>query len=214
MFRMMLATQWKWTRTLVLIATIVGFAIPLAALRTAVDGWSPQDFVKRMQLWGAAYALLAAGCGLAIALATWAPDHRGRHVYALTLPVSRARYVLLRLLAGAVCLVPPVLAVLLGALAVSIFGAIPEGLHAYPLALTLRFAFAALVAYALFFAIGSATQKSAGVVLAIVAGVFLAQYVLALANVRYDLLMRAADLLFVSPGIFSVFAGRWTLIDA
>jgi hypothetical protein len=37
---------------------------------------------------------------------------------------------------------------------------------------------------------------------------------LALFNVETTLLMRARDLLFTSPGVFSVFSGRWSLVDA
>lgn len=214
MFRMILATQWKWTRVLLLPATILAFAVPLLSMRMAASGFSPADYVGRMQVWGVAYALLAGAVGLGVALAAWAHDQRGRHVYALILPVSRAKYVLLRLAAGASFLAAPVVAVLLGSLVAIAVSPIPYGLHAYPIALTLRFALAALVAFALFFSIGAATQRTAGIVLGAVAALFLAQYVLGLVEVRFNLLGQVADFLFTSPGVFSVFAGRWTLVDA
>jgi hypothetical protein len=81
-------------------------------------------------------------------------------------------------------------------------------------ALTLRFLFAACVAYALFFAIGSATQKTAGIILGAVAAVLLTQYLFAVLGVDLDLLDRTVQLLFQSPGVFSVFSGRWSLVDA
>jgi hypothetical protein len=213
MFRMLLETQWKWTRAVVLIATVIGFALPVASLQAAQDSWSAEAFVWSMQRWGPFYALLAAVTGLLVAISAWANDHRGRHVYALSLPVSRPRYALMRLAAGALFIIPPAVAVLLSASLVAQFAPIPAGLHAYPVALTLRFVFAALVAYALFFAIASATQKTAGVILGAVALLFLAEYLLSLANVNFDVLSRAAELIFSSPGVLSVFTGRWTLID-
>lgn len=214
MFRAILETQWKGTRAMVLLATIVGFALPLASNQFATGAYDAGDYVNRMQVFGVGYALLAAGIGLVVALAAWSLDHRGRHVYALSLPVTRARYVLMRLGAGAVFLAPPTIAVLLGALLIAALGSLPPGLHAYPVALTLRFAFAALVAYALFFAIGSSTQRTAGIVLGSIAALFLAQYVLSLVDVKFDLLRRVFELAFDSPGVFSVFAGRWSLVDA
>src|SRR4051812_48952709 len=115
---MIVETQWRWTRIVALIATIAAFALPLLSLQDAHSGWSPADFVGRIERWGPAYALIAAGLGLAVALAAWAHDQRGRHVYALSLPVSRARYVLMRFGAGALFLAPAVIAVLLSAILV------------------------------------------------------------------------------------------------
>jgi hypothetical protein len=214
MYRNILLTQWKWTRAIVLIATILGFALPLASLQTATSAGRAADFVARMQQFGVWYALLASATGLLVALTAWAHDQRGRHVYALTLPVSRAQYVMMRLTAGASFLVPPTIAVLLGALFVSFFGAIPDGLTTYPVALTLRFLFAATVAYALFFAIASATQKTAGIILGALATVLLTQYLLVTLGFDLDLTRRLVEVLFRSPGIFSVFSGRWSLVDA
>ena len=214
MYRMILLTQWKWTRAVVLIATILGFALPLASLQAASGAGRAADFVARMQQFGVWYALLAAGVGLMVALTAWAHDQRGRHVYALTLPVSRAQYVIMRLTAGLSFLVPPAIAVLLGALFVSFFGAIPNGLTTYPVALALRFLFAAGVAYTLFFAIGSATQKTAGIILGAVATVLLAQYLFTVLGIDVDVLERGIEVLFTSPGVFSVFSGRWSLVDA
>lgn len=214
MFRMILETQWKWTRAVVLLATVLGFALPLASLQGASDAYNAGDFVRRMQVWGVAYAILAAGIGLTVGLAAWAHDQRGRHLYALILPVSRARYVLMRLGAGGTFLLGPIAGVLLGALGVALFANLPAGLHAYPIALTLRFAFAAAVAYALFFSVASATQKTAGIILGVIAAAILAQYGLQLINVNYPLLSRIGDVLFSAPGVFSVFTGRWSLVDA
>ena len=213
MFRAILLTQWKWTRTTALLATVAAFSIPLASLQSASDATTPLDFISKMQTWGIAYALLAAGIGLLVSLAAWNHDHQGRHVYALSLPVSRQRYVLLRYGAGVLFLGPAVAAVLIGSLAVIATGSIPDGLHAFPVALTLRFAFAALVSYSIFFAIAAGTTRTAAVVLALIAAVLFAQFLVLAAGAQYDVLQRVGDLLFGRAGALSVFSGRWMLVD-
>lgn len=213
MFRSIVLTQWKWTRTVALLATVIGFSLPLASLQSATEAATPLEYIARMQQWGVGYALLAAMAGLLVALAAWGHDHAGRHVYALSLPVTRARYAMLRFGAGALFLLPVVVAVLLGSLVVIATGLIPQGLHAYPAALTLRFALAALVGYAIFFAIGAGTSKTAAVVLAVVGILLLAQFVLSAADVQFDLLGRVAEVLFGRAGMLSVFSGRWMLVD-
>jgi hypothetical protein len=213
MFRAMLLTQWKWTRNVVLLTTIAGFALPLWVLQSARGAETAQQFVGRMQAWAPGFAVLAALAGLLVALLAWQPDHQGRHVYALSLPIPRARYVALRLSAGLVFLVPTILAVLVGALVVSASDAIPDGLQAYPVAFTLRFALAALVAYVLFFAIASSTAQTAGIVLGVVAAVVFTQYLISTFGGRMDILGPVIDFVFTKPGILSVFSGRWMLVD-
>lgn len=212
MFRAILRTQWKGSRTLVLLATIVAFALPLASLSNARGALNSTQFISEMQRWAGGYALLAAGLGLLLAMAAWQPDHAGRHVYALSLPISRARYTLMRMGAGAAFMVPPILAVLVGSLIVAVSD-IPNGLNAYPFALAFRFAFAAAVAYAIFFAIASSTPQTAGVILGIIAAVFFTQYLMSVMGAKVDILEPIARFIFVKPGVLSIFTGRWMLVD-
>lgn len=212
MFGAILRTQWKSSRLLILLATIVGFALPLASLNSARGTLNASQFIGAMQRWAGGYAILAAGLGLLIAMAAWQADHAGRHVYALSLPVSRARYSLMRMGAGAVFMVPPVLAVLVGALIVAVSD-IPNGLHAYPFALALRFAFAAAVAYAIFFAIASSTPQTAGVILGLIAAVIFTQYLMSVMGAQQDILEPIVRFIFVKPGVLSIFTGRWMLVD-
>lgn len=214
MFRAIVETQWKWMRGYALIATVLAFVIPLASLQSASRASGANEFVGAVQGFGVWYALLAATTGLCAAFTAWSHDHRGRHVYALTLPISRAQYVIMRLGAGALFMLPPVLALLIGAWAVAVFGTIPDGLHVYAVSIAIRFALAALVAYALFFAVSSATSKAAGIVLGLIAALFLLTYLANVANLPLDFLPRVGRALFESPGIFSVFTGRWMLVDA
>lgn len=212
MFHAILRTQWKSSRLLILLATIVGFALPLASLNSARGTVNATQFIAAMQQWAGGYAILAAGLGLLIAMAAWQPDHAGRHVYALSLPVSRSRYTLLRMGAGALFMVPPIFAVLFGAMIVGISD-IPTGLHAYPFALALRFAFAAAVAYAIFFAIASSTPQTAGVILGIIAAVLFTQYLMSVMGTKQDILEPIVRFIFVKPGVLSIFTGRWMLVD-
>lgn len=212
MFRAILRTQWKGSRTLVLLTTILAFALPLASLNSARGTVNATQFISSMQAWAGGYALLAAGLGLLVAMSAWQADHAGRHVYALSLPVSRSRYTVMRMGAGALFMVPPVLAVLLGSLIVAASD-IPNGLHAYPFALAVRFAFAAAVAYAIFFAIASSTPQTAGVILGVIAAVLFTQYLMSVMGAKVDILEPIARFIFVKPGVLSIFTGRWMLVD-
>jgi hypothetical protein len=213
MFSAILRTQWKWTRGPVLLASVLAFAIPLASL-TMAEGLAAAPFVHQTQYFSGAYPLLASALALGVAMLAWGHDHRGRHVYALTLPIPRWRYALMRLAAGALFLMPPVVALLIGGIVGSASGMIPEGLHAYPYSLALRFGFAAAVAFALFFAVAASTPRTAGIVLGLIAAVFFAQYVLEITNLDIDILSPIVERLFGRGGMLSVFTGRWVLVDA
>lgn len=213
MFRAILSTQWKSSRILVLLSSLVAFSLPLAALRSARAAGTATQFILSMQSWASGYALLAAAVGLFVAMGAWQSDHLGRHVYALSLPVSRGRYTALRFGAGALFLAPPVVAMLIGALVVAASGTIPEGLHAYPLALAARFALASAVAFSLFFAIAASTPQTAGVIIGTIAALLFSQYLLSVMNTDIDVVSPVITFIFERPGILSVFAGRWALVD-
>lgn len=213
MFRAITETQWKGTRGAALLATFVAFMIPLMALSSTRSMMHADQFVLAIGNWGPGYAMVAAGAGLLVALSAWSPDHRGRHVYALSLPVPRWKYALMRYGAGGLFLLAPVAGTLAGALVVTMSGDIPLGLHAYPIALTVRFALAAGVSYSMFFAAASATAKTAGIVLAAIGGVLLLQYALSMLSIQYNLIGGISEFLFSSPGVLSVFSGSWALID-
>lgn len=217
MFRVMLYSQWKWSRLIVLFGALAGFALPLVSMQGAARAdRSPleaQDLLHAVQSWGALYPILAAALGLLVAVATWAPDHRGRHVHALTLPLPRWRYVLLRFVSGAVLLAIPVTAVLVGALLATATATLPPGLQAYPLALGAHFALATAVAYAVFFAVSAGTARTAGIILAIGGALIVVQIVASVANVDIDLVSPLWFVILGWPGPFAIFTGRWMLID-
>jgi hypothetical protein len=216
MFAAILRTQWKWTRGASLVGFVLGFAIPLMSLLALQAGrleFSPSLVVRNMQQFGVLYSLLAGGMGLACAMLAWGHDHRGRHVYALSLPVPRGRYSAMRFGAGALFLLAPVMGVLIGC-AVGIAAVdIPTGLNAYPIALTIRFALAAFVAYAMFFAILASSARASAYVLGALALIIIAVFMLSSLDVGQGLVSRTTQLLFGDHGVLSVFTGRWMLID-
>ena len=217
MFRQILYTQWKWSRLVVLLLTLVGFAIPVLSVRPAADytleHWEARALLNSIESWGVLYPLLAAAAAVIMAMATWGPDHHGHHVYALSLPLPRWHYALLRFGAGAILLAAPVVAVWLGALVGTASAVIPPGLHAYPQALALRFGLALLLAYSVFFAISAGTVRTAGYVLGLLAALVVIQVMASVANVHINVLEWILNQVYIWPGPLEIFTGRWMLID-
>ena len=217
MFKALLYSQWKWARIIIVLGTLGGFALPVLSLQGAAradrGALQAQDLLHAVQSWGTLYPLLAAALGLLVAITTWAADHRGRHVHALTLPLPRWRYVLLRFAAGMTLLAAPIVAVLMGAVLAAVTATIPAGLQSYPIALALRFALAVLVAYAVFFAISAGTARTAGIILGAIATVVLVQLVASIANLQLDLISTMQVVLLQGLGPLAVFTGRWMLVD-
>jgi hypothetical protein len=218
MFAAIAKVQWIRTRLAALFAVVVAFALPIASvqgLRTAARDYAlqPSMLVAEMQTFGIMYMILAAGIGLAFALLAWNPDQRGRHVYALSIPVSRARYATMRFGAGAVFLLAPAIAMLIGCFVALAVVVIPVGLRGYPVALTLRFVLAAFVAYSLAFAMASLSQRAAARVLGAFALLVVFAIVLNAMGSNHDVLDKLGTGLFEQPGLLAIFAGRWMLID-
>lgn len=217
MFRAILYSQWKWSRLVIVLGTLAGFALPLLSLQGAASAdrgaLQAQDLLRASQSWGSLYPLLAAAMGLLVAITTWAADHRGRHVHALTLPVRRSRYVLLRFAAGITLLAVPILAVFVGAVLAVATATIPPGLQTYAVALAIRFALAVGVAYAIFFAISAGTARTAGIILGTIAAVVVAHIVASMVNLDFDVLGILQNVMLHGTGPLVVFVGRWMLVD-
>jgi hypothetical protein len=217
MFRMILFTQWKWSRLVIVLGVLAAFALPLLSIQQAGNPdpsvWEARMLLASVQAWGVLYPVLATVVALLVALAAWSSDHRGRHVYALSLPIPRWHYALQRFGAGLVLLAPTAVALLLGALLAAGAANIPAGLQAYPGALALRFALALVVAYSVFFAITAGTTRTAGIVLAVIGGIIVLQVLAEAAGLEIRLLPVFADHLMLWPGPLEIFSGRWMLID-
>ena len=217
MFRMILFTQWKWSRLAVLLGVLAAFLLPILSVQQAGDpdrtGWEARMLLNSVQSWSVLYPVLATAIALFLAMAAWAPDHRGRHVYALSLPIPRWHYALQRFGAGVVLIAAPAVALLVGAVIAAASSNIPHGLQAYPVALAVRFTLALLVAYAVFFAISAGTTRTAGYLLSIVAAVVVVQVLGSTAGLELHLIPFLGDRLILWPGPLEIFSGRWMLID-
>src|SRR5574341_332326 len=215
MFRVILYAQWKWTRLVVAFGTVAGFALPVLSLQStggATRG-SAGDLLRTVQSWGVLYPALAVTLAVLTAISAWAADHRGRHVYALSLPLPRWRYALLRLAAGGVLLAAPVLAVWAGALLATATATLPAGVHGYAHWLALRFALAVGIAYSVFFAISSGTARTAGAILGVVGALIVVSLLAGAANVDLHLFELAQRTFLIWGGPLTIFTGRWMLID-
>lgn len=218
MYRQMLYAQWLSARQAVVLFMVLAFAAPLFTVYyggnlASAGGSEVAYWLVAAEKIGRAMPVFALFLGVFVGYAAWAPDHLGKHVYALSLPVPRPMFVLLRFAAGVTLLGAPVLALGLGALVASFAVTLPAGVHAYPVQLTLRFAFATLVTFAIFFALSIGTRRGLLVVLGAVAGVLLADLLLATADVRYSVSEQLFYLLTNWPGPLSILMGRWALFD-
>lgn len=222
----MLYVQWKAARWPLVPFVLLAFGLPIlllgAARRFAQDG---SEVIPALMLSVTSgglilFPLLATAVGLTVALLAWNWDHRLGHVYALSLPVSRTRYVLLRMAAGALLLAVPVAALWAGAFVGALSVPVPDGLRVYPVAFGFRFALACLIIYALAFAVAAGTMRTTLVVLGgllvfLVFGTVAVDVVERMTHSRG--LVRPVDLLYWAlvrwPGPFHVFGGSWMLLD-
>lgn len=220
MFTQVLKVQWLAARLPVVLLALLGFALPL--LIVTYGGSLENAPTERVAEWlfaaqriGVLIPGLALLVGLLLGIGAWAPDHAGKHVYALSLPVPRGMYVLLKFGAGATLLAVPVAALGIGSLIAVVSVRLPGGIHAYPLQLTLRFALASVVCYAIFFSISIATKRAAIAVLGVICGVLLADVLVS------SLHLKAGEsvtgwvfyLLTTWPGPLAILMGRWALFD-
>lgn len=221
-----LSLHWKATRWMLLPLVVVAFGIPLVSVQglgmLQGTGLETDAYAAVQVMSGAsfAYPLLATALGVLLALTAWNWDHRGDHVYALSLPIARSRYALLKFGAGVALALVPVAALLAGSLVASASVTVPVGLEAYPGALATRFLLATLIVYSALFALASGTMRTAVIVL----GLLVAGPVVAELGVRFaESVLPGTDLaspvrwvvqaVWTSPGPLEVFNGSWMLLD-
>lgn len=216
MFKQVLFTQWKWSRTELFCAVAVAFVMPTLVLRIGygiVDAYSVSDVLSVVGVTGVLFASLAVLSALALAWRPYVVDATLRHVGPLTLPVAWPAFVRMRFFAGAALLLLPTFAVWIGGVVATMAIAIPPTLHAYPGGIALRFLIAALVAYAAGFALqylaGKQAVRVALAIFAVVAAVELVANVLGFDSFA----IKSWNALTTWPGPFAVFGARWMLID-
>lgn len=219
MFKAILYQQWKWSRPALILAAVLTAVIPITMLRSQPIDASGQYHIPTLYYHIEAasryYQSLAFMLGLLMAVAAWQPDQQGKHVYALSLPVPRWRYVLLRFAAGAaLCAAIATAAGLFGALA-SALAPLPPILHSYAVGLSVRLWLGAMVTFSIVFAVGSSTPRTVVrvlSVLALVGGVELALVWFGVMD-RSLVLGDLMDMVVSPRGPLAVFASKWMLID-
>jgi hypothetical protein len=163
--------------------------------------------------WSAAYPVMALAAALALAAGAWWPDHRTRHVYALTLPIARARYLLLRYAVGLLFLLAIGGCLWLGAVVATFWIPLPPLLHAYPAGLAFRFCLAGLSAYTLLFALSGLTPRMARVLVAGCLVLVIVTIAADLLTLGWNPIASVVDALLGPYSPLTVFRASWMLID-
>ena len=215
MFRAVLMTQWRWTRNAFVMVAVAVIAMPLWSVGliegSGVTEMEIRQVLSRMEFTGFLYGMMAFITGMIAAGGAWNSDSTSNYVYAMTLPLPRWHFVMLRFGAGALILLSAALAVWVGALVATTIAALPPTLHAYPSAIALRFLLASLVAYSLGFAI---LVKGRGPVMWLLGALGAATAIALMAAAEnVEMARPLGDLLVGSRGVFGIFTGSWMLID-
>ncbi len=217
MFRQILFTQLRWTRTMIAAMAILTFLTPamawwLGATRV-LNPQSPRAIMAGFQSVSMILIITSLLGAFLVAAYPWTQDAAAKHVLPLSLPVTWRRYVAMRFGAGALTLVLPALTLWLGSVATLALIDLPSTLRAYPGTLALRFLLATLMAYAGTFALQYlAGRRSAIVMLVVLLGGLVLGLVLQFAGLNF-IVERFFEFLTTSPGPLAVFAADWKLVD-
>ena len=227
MYQPMLYLHWKQVRMVLIPFIVASFGLPLLAIQgvgiaTGFDMPSMRvyQYMSEAQFWLPFFPALAALIGVTLALTAWNWDHRYNHVYALSLPLKRSEYTMLKMGAGVTLALLPVAAFWIGSHLAAATVQLPAGLQAYPNHIALRFFMAVLISYALLFAMAAGTMRTtlyivSGITLFVVGGNLMNDF---LANyydffTRVNVVEQSVYFLLRAPGPFAVFTGNWNLID-
>lgn len=224
MYQPMLFLHWKQIKVALIPFVVAAFALPLLAVQGLGAGAGRETAAYMIlgggQAWLPFFPILAIAIGITLALSSWNWDHQLNHVYALSLPVPRWEFALLKMGAGAVLTILPAAAFWVGTHLAAASISLPAGLHAYPNALALRFFLAMLVSYAGFFAMAAGTVRTTIVIATsllvfLIVGGSVNDY---LANFfeffqHTNVVEAFFELLARRHGPLEVFFGSWTLID-
>ena len=219
MFRAVLSTQWKWTRPAILLAVLVAGYIPVAALRAmpykTEDSYYIPALYRDIAAASTYYQWLALFVAVIVAISAWQADGHRQHVYALSLPVPRWQFVLLRFGAGAALLGVVATAVgLFGGIAAAI-APLPPMLHAYPVGLAVRFWLGTLIPFGLIFALLVSSPKRVRLVVAGVVTIIVVDWALAAMGMieKPVVLGTIFDAMYSGRGPLSAFLSKWMLVD-
>lgn len=229
MLREFIYLHWKAARAAVFLLVPLAFGLPVLVVRTAqraahshtiFDSFSAGAMLGVVQIWTPLFPLLAAISGVVFALTAWNWDHRGNHIYALSLPLPRWEYAFLKMVAGLILLAAPILAIYAGALVGRLTTEVPNGLTVYVASFGSRFMLAALLAYAMTFAlaagtVGTTIRVMGALIALVIFGSLITDFLQSAfgLNESFSVLHLLETALLDWPGPFHVFGGNWMLID-
>jgi hypothetical protein len=165
-YKALLYVQWKHQRMELMLFTMLAGGIPALVTWSPWSDWgshvmTPTAILSTSTSIGLLGAILAVAVGVVLAIRPYALDALGRHTYAAALPIPRTEYGLLRVACGMVLLLLPAAGFLVGSLLASAAIELPPMLHAYPVAITVRFVLATAMAFALAFSVQYGLGKHA-----------------------------------------------------
>jgi hypothetical protein len=198
------------------LAVLGAMLLPLVLPDTALGLSATSDAVARMgrstAVAGGIIAFLAFGAGATAGIFLPSADPAANRLYRMILPIARWQMALLEFGAGSTFIAIMALWLLVCGGAFAAFGPIPEGMHAYPLALALRFAATALLVQSFFLSLNRATERTQIRGAIVVFGLIGLAIILTLFGFGW-LIERALTLLFTSGGPLRILIGSWQLVD-
>ena len=219
MFTAMLRAQWFWSRAILSFFLAAAFALPLGAVVvTATFGseffYAPSMYLDVGETVGSVTAILFCAAGIAIALQDWSADDRGRHIYALSLPIDRRRYLANRAGGALFLLALVAIALAAGGAVATMLIELPDSLGTYPVSLAARALLSAWLAYALAFAVRFGAGRRAGIAFLSLLALIVALGLLPVfAPGSREWLRDAVRGVTSHPGPLGILFGRWSFID-
>jgi hypothetical protein len=218
MFRAMLRVQWRWLRAPLLILSACGIVAPAIGMGTlGMDGvsWDPGVLIDRGEILGGVIAFYAVVAGLAAGHVLWSADDRVGHTYALSLPITRRRFVWWRAAGGLLALFVPALAVWIGSIVAISRLELPPALHAYPTWFALRAYAAMAMGFAAMFLFRFGMARRVRALAVALALLFVTAMIIEseALNISGGPINRAARLLVAPESPLSLLFSRWPLVD-
>lgn len=215
MFNAILLLQWKSARPWIIASMVAMILLPLISVTRAwpSDSTEMALFLAELDLWSLLYPAAAIAIGVAMGIVTWHSDRRNDFVYALTLPIARSRYVLLRFGAGMVWLTAIALLLGLAATVAVAMVDVPATLNAHPIRLALKFALAGLAVFATAFAFAALPTRARRIGVRVVLILLAVQFAAVQIDPEANLIRPLVEVLIGPAGPFAALGGRWMLID-
>ena len=219
MFPEMLRMQWQWLRIPLLVLALCAVVVPVLAMSSMGKGGTSSlsigDLISRGEAVGGVIASLAVVIGLVVGHVLLTADERVGHVYALSMPISRRRFIWWRAVGALLILVVPAFAVWIGALAATAMLDLPSTLHAYTGWFALRAYSAMVLTFAAFFLFRFGMSRRARIVTVVVAFAWVSGWVIESEVVerRDGPIGRVSRTLLAPASPLTIVFSRWPLVD-